>query len=158
MRLGRASLALAFLTVVVLGVAGTASAAGTQPVTANADLNQPTTCSTPVQVGGVMLSHCTNDETWTGDISGTGFYSYDRVTSVASGASVLLNGVETIVNACVLDTCGGSLNTIWNEQDLPTGDFHIEQNFQGGTGAFTKAHGSIRFNVALDVFQGHLGI
>jgi hypothetical protein len=158
MRFGRASLALAFLAVIGLCVAGTASSAGTQPVTATADLDQPTTCSAPVQIGNVTRSHCTNSETWSGDISGHGFYSYDRVTSLSSGTSVLLNGVETIFNACVLGTCGGSLYSRWNEQDLSTGSFHIEQSFLGGTGAFTNAHGSIRFNVALDEFQGQVGI
>ncbi len=152
------ALALAFLAVTGLCVPGTASAAGTQLVTSNVELDQPTTCSAPEQIGNVTRSHCTNSETWTGDISGHGFYSYDRVTSLASGASVLLNGVETIFDACVLDTCGGNLYSRWNEQDLSTGSFHIEQSFQGGTGAFTNAHGSIRFSIPLDMYQGRVGI
>ena len=48
MRFGRASLVLAFLAVIGLGVAGTASSEGTQPVTATTVTVTGATCSDPV--------------------------------------------------------------------------------------------------------------
>ena len=48
-------------------------------------------------------------ETWSGDITGTGTYSYDRIVNLTTGVRVVVNGFETIDNACVLGTCGGSL-------------------------------------------------
>ena len=166
MKLGRASLALAVLAVVGLGVAGTASSAGTQPVTATTTGADPstTTCTAPIQKGNVTFVHCENgSEEWTGDITGNGTYSYDRVTNLRTGARNVVNGFETITNACVLDVCGGTLYSRWNENDLPTDTsapvtFHIEQSFQGGTGSFTKAHGSIRYDTVLGAYVGQVGI
>ena len=67
MRFGRASLALAFLAVVGLCVAGTASSAGTQPVTATTTTVQNATCSVTAQKGNIVVSHCTGGvETWVG--------------------------------------------------------------------------------------------
>ena len=60
------------------------------------------------------------------------------------GTKVVVNGVETIDDACVLGVCGGGLYSRWNENDLRSGALKLEQSFRGGTGAFTKAHGSIR--------------
>ena len=166
MRFRRAPLALAVLAVVGLGVAGTASSAGTQPVTATTAGADPstTTCTLPVQKGNVTFVHCTNgQETWSGDITGLGIYSYDRVTNLKTGVRNVINGVETIENACVLGICGGTLYSRWNENDLPTDTsapvtFHIEQSFQGGTGAFTNAHGSIRYDTVLGAYVGQVGI
>ncbi|HSC85806.1 MAG TPA: hypothetical protein VLC09_00985 [Polyangiaceae bacterium] len=107
--------------------------------------------------------HCINgQETWAGDISGHGTYSYDRVTNLTTGARNVINGVETIENACIRTTCGGTLYSRWNENDLPAGSsapdtFHIEQSFQGGTGPFTQAHGSVRFNTDLNAYVGQVG-
>jgi hypothetical protein len=159
MRVGRTSLTVAFLAVVGLGVAGTASSAGTQPVTATTNGTQAATCSAPVQKGNVTLTHCTGGmEEWTGDISGIGTYSYDRITNLTSGTRVVVNGVETIDNACVLGTCGGSLYSRWNENDLPSGSLTIEQSFQGGTGNFTNAHGSVRIDPVTFAYSGQVGI
>ena len=73
MRLGRASLTTAFLAVISLCVAGTASSAGTRPVTATTITVQSATCSVTAQKGNVVASHCTGGiETWVGDITGTG--------------------------------------------------------------------------------------
>src|ERR1700675_4301670 len=159
MRFRRASLALAVLAVVGLGVASTASSAGTQPVTATTTgIPNTTTCTTPVQKGNVTFVHCIGGkETWSDDIRGDGTYSYDRVTNLTTGARNVINGVETIANACIGTTCGGTLYSRWNENDLPAGSsapdtFHIEQSFQGGTGNFTKAHGSVRFNTDLNAY------
>lgn len=160
MRLQRVSLAVAFVAVIGLCVAGTASSAGTQPVTATTIFLVPATCSTPVKKGNVEMTHCTGGiEEWVGDITGIGTYSYDRITNLETGVRTVRNGVETIVDACVLDTCGGTLFTRWNENDLKSGDVKLEQSFQGGTGAFTKAHGSIRVtDVATFTFTGQVGI
>jgi hypothetical protein len=72
---------------------------------------------------------------------------------------VVVNGVETIDNACVLGVCGGSLFSRWNENDPRSGDLKLEQSFRGGAGVFTKAHGSVR---VIDpdnfVFSGQVGI
>jgi hypothetical protein len=158
MRFGRASLLLASLAVIGLCVAGTASGAGTRPVTATTATVTSATCSTPVQKGNVTVTHCTGGvETWFGDITGTGTYSYDRIVNLTTGVRVVVNGVETIDDACVLGTCGGSLR--WNENDLCSGDLKLEQSFRGGTGAFTKAHGSIRVvDPVTFVFSGQVGI
>lgn len=92
MRFGRASLALAFLAVVGLCVAGTASSAGTQPVTATTVTVTGATCSTPVQKGNVTVQHCTDGkETWIGDITGNGTYSYDRIKNLTTGVRVVVN-------------------------------------------------------------------
>jgi hypothetical protein len=117
-------------------------------------------CSPPVQTGNVTRSHCENDELWSGDITGHGEYEYDLVENLTSGILTYQNGVETIVvTDCVLvDPCEGTLYARWNEQDVPTGSFHIEESFRGGTGAFTKAHGSIRYNISLGLYEGRLGI
>jgi hypothetical protein len=156
MRLRRASLALGFLVVTGLSAAGTASAAGTQPVTATTTGVTRATCSAPVLKGNVSVKHCTGGvETWSGDITGTGTYYYDSVTNLTTGVRTVGDGVETIANACVLGTCGGTLYTRWNEQDLPTASFHIEQSFQGGTGPFVRAHGSIQTSTG--VFTGNVG-
>ena len=165
MRFRRASLALAVLAVVGLGVAGTASSAGTQPVTATTAGAMPstTTCTDPVQKGNVTFVHCTNgQETWSGDITGHGTYSYDRVKNLTTGARNVINGIETITNASIRGTGVGTLYSRWNENDLPAGSsapdtFHIQQSFQGGTGSFTNAHGSIRFNTDLNAYVGQLG-
>ena len=53
MRFGRASLALTFLAVIGLCVAGTASSAATQRVTASTTLEEGSTCTPPVQKGNV---------------------------------------------------------------------------------------------------------
>jgi hypothetical protein len=43
--------------------------------------------------------------------------------------------------------------------DLPSGDLRLEQSFRGGTGAFAKAHGSIRVVDPVNfVFSGRVGI
>ena len=98
-------------------------------------------------------------EAWVGDITGIGTYSYDRMTNLTTGVMVVVNGVETIDNACVLGTCGGSLYSRWNENDLKSGDLKIEQSFRGGTGAFTHAHGSIRVVDPVNfIYSGQLGI
>ena len=113
-----------------------------------------------MQKGNVTRQHCTGGrETWSGDITGTGIYEYDKVTNLSSGTAVLLNGVETIFDACVLDTCEGNLYSKWHEHDLSSGSFHIEQSFDGGTGSFTRAHGSIRIvDLDLSVYSGQVGI
>ena len=125
-----------------------------------------TTCTPPIQKGNVTFVHCTNGtEEWTGDITGHGAYSYDRVTNLTTNAMNVINGVETITNACVLGTCGGTLYSRWNENDLPDlpegssapVTTHIEQSFQGGTGPFTKAHGSIRYDAVLGAYVGQVG-
>ena len=160
MRLGRASSMLAFLAVIGLSVAGAASGAGTQRVTATTVTETGATCTDPVQNGNVTVEHCTGGvETWSGDITGTGTYSYDRRVNLTTGVRTVTNGVETIDNACVLDVCGGSLFSRWNENDLKSGDLKLEQSFRGGTGAFTKAHGSIRvIDPDLFIFSGQVGI
>lgn len=160
MRFGRASLVLAFLAVIGLGVAGTASSAGTEPVTATTTTDISATCSDPVQNGNVTVTHCTGGvETWSGDITGTGTYSYDRRVNLTTGVRTVTNGVETIDNACVLGVCGGSLFSRWNENDLKSGDLKLEQSFWGGTGALTKAHGSIRVVDPVSfTFSGQVGI
>jgi hypothetical protein len=160
MRLGRASLALAFLAVIALGVASTASSAGTRPVTTTTTTLTSASCSEPVQKGNVTVQHCTGGvEEWTGDITGIGTYSYDRIINLRTGVRVVVNGVETIEDACVLDTCGGDLYSRWNENDLSSGDIKLEQSFLGGTGAFTKAHGSIRVTDPVNfVFTGQVGV
>jgi hypothetical protein len=129
-------------------------------VTAKTTLVSGATCSAPVQRGNVTLSHCANGiETWSGDITGIGIYEYDKVTNLSSGTAVLLNGVETIFDACVLDTCEGNLYSTWHEHDLSSGSFLIEQSFHGGTGPFTRAHGSIRIvDLDLSVYSGQVGI
>ena len=161
MRLGRAPAALGLLAVVGLCVAGTASSAATQRVTARTTfLAGSTTCTPPApKAQKLTVEHCTGGvETWAGDITGTGQYSFDRVTNLASGTTVLTNGVEVIEGACVLGTCGGDLYSIWHEHDQRSGSFLIEQSFHGGTGPFARAHGSIRI-VDLDVseYTGQLG-
>jgi len=158
-RLLRASSVLALLAVTGLWVAGTASAAGTRPVTATTVTVTPATCSTPVQKGKVTTTHCTDGvETWLGDITGTGTYSYDRIVNLTTGVRVVVNGVETIDDAYVLGTCGGSLYSRWNENDLRSGDIKLEQSFRGGTGAFTRAHGSIRVVDPVNfIFSGQVG-
>ena len=94
-----------------------------------------------------------------GDITGTGTYSYDKIVNQTTDVRVTLNGVETIANACVLGVCGGSLYSRWNENDVPSGAIKIEQSFQGGTGAFTKAHGSIRVVDDVNfIYSGQVGI
>lgn len=160
MRLGRASLALAFLAVIALGVAGTASSAGTQSVTTTTTTLTSADCSAPVQKGNVTVQHCTDGvEEWTGDITGIGTYSYDRIINLTTGVRVVVNGVETIEDACVLDVCGGDLYSRWNENDLSSGALKLEQSFRGGTGNFTKAHGSIRVTDSENfVFTGQVGI
>jgi hypothetical protein len=159
-RLGRASLTLAFLAVIALGVAGTASSAGTQPVTTTTTTLASASCSNPVQMGKVTVQHCEGGvEEWTGDITGIGTYSYDRIINLQTGVRVVVNGVETIEDACVLDVCGGDLYSRWNENDLKSGDLKLEQSFRGGTGAFTKAHGSIRVTDPVNfVFTGQVGV
>ena len=64
MRIRRASLAVAFLAVVGLSVAGIASSAGTQAVTATTAGVSPstTTCTPAVQKGNVTFVHCTNGQ------------------------------------------------------------------------------------------------
>lgn len=160
MRFRRASLVLAFLAVVGLCVAGTAGGAGAQPVTATTVTLTSATCTTPVQKGNVTVTHCTGGvEEWFGDITGIGTYSYDRIVNLTTGVRVVVNGVETIDNACVLGVCGGSLFSRWNENDLRSGDIKLEQSFRGGTGAFTKAHGSIRVVDPVSfTFSGQVGI
>ena len=170
MRLGRASLALAFLAVTALGVAGTgSSAAGTQPVTTTTITLQSATCSPPVQKGNVEMTSCSGGvEEWVGDITGIGTYSYDRIKNLTTEVRTVRNGIETITDgcflgtcaeACVLDTCGGTLYSRWNENDLKSGDLKLEQSFQGGTGAFTHAHGSIRVtDPDTFTFTGQVGI
>jgi hypothetical protein len=147
---------LGFLAVIGLSVADAASAGGTRPVTATTTTVHNSTCSAPVQKGNVLVKHCTGGvETWSGDITGTGTYYYDSVTNLTTGVRTIGDGVETIANACVLGTCGGTLYSRWNEQDQPTGSFHIEQSFQGGTGPFANAHGSIQTSTG--VFTGSIG-
>ncbi len=160
MRFGRASLALAFLAVAGLCVAGGASSAGAKPVTATTTTVTNATCTDPVQNGNVTVTHCTGGvEDWTGDIIGRGTYSYDRRVNLTTGVRTVTNGVETIVNACVLDVCGGSLFSRWNENDLKSGGLKLEQSFRGGTGNFTKAHGSIRVvDPDLFIFSGQVGV
>ena len=158
---GRRRLLVVVATAVVgLCAAAPASGAGTQPVTTTTTLVHGVTCSAPVQKGNVAIRHCTDgEETWSGDITGTGIYSYDDLTNLTTGVRVVGNGVETIYNACVLGTCGGTLYSRWNEQDLPTGSFHIEQSFQGGTGPFAHAHGSIQIDPVLgNVYTGQVGL
>jgi hypothetical protein len=54
------------------------------------------TCSDPVQNGNVTVTHCTGGvETWLGDITGTGTYSYDRKVNLTTGVRTVTNGVET---------------------------------------------------------------
>jgi len=161
MRFGRASVALGLLCVVGLCVAGTASSAATQRVTARtAFVLGSTTCTPPApKAQNLTVEHCTGGvETWTGDITGTGHYSFDRVTNLSSGTAVLTNGVEVIEDACVLGTCGGILFSKWHEHDLKSGSFLIEQSFHGGTGPFANAHGSIRIvDLDLSEYTGQLG-
>ena len=85
MRFGRASVAGAFLAVVGLSVAGTASSAGTQAVTATATGVSPstTTCTATRTEGNVMFVHCTNGKE-------TG-----RVTSPAT-APIRMTGSRTL--------------------------------------------------------------
>lgn len=160
MRLRKASSVLAFLTVFGACLVGTASGAGTQPVTATTAPLTSATCSTPVVRGNVTVKRCTGGvEAWIGDITGIGTYSYDRITNRTTNVMVVVNGVETIDNACVLGTCGGSLYSRWNENDLKSGDLKIEQSFRGGTGAFRNAHGSIRVVDPVNfIYSGRLGI
>jgi len=130
MRFRRAPMALGLLAVVGLSVAGTASSAATQSVTARTTfVPGSTTCTPPApKAQNLTVEHCTGgEETWTGDITGTGHYSFDRVTNERSGTAVLMNGVEVIEGACVLGTCGGDLYSIWNEHDQRSGSFLIEQ-------------------------------
>jgi hypothetical protein len=136
-----------------------ASGGAAQRVTATTTLVTGSTCTTPVQKGKVTVQHCTGGiETWSGDITGTGVYSFDRITNLASGTAVLINGVETIEDACVLGTCGGDLFSKWHEHDQRSGSFLIEQSFHGGTGPFARAHGSIRIvDLDLSVYTGQLG-
>jgi hypothetical protein len=159
MRFRRASLAVVLLAAIGLCVTSTASSAAAQPVTVTADVQGDPVCSPPVQTGNVTRSHCENDELWSGDITGHGFYSYDLVENLKSGVLTYQNAVETIfVTDCVfLDPCVGELYARWNEQDIPTGSFHIEQSFLGGIGPFTNAHGSIRYNIADEEYQGRIG-
>ena len=159
MKPGRASFTLAFLAVIGLCVASTASSAGTQRVTAATELVSASTCTTVEEKGPLTIERCTGGvETWSGDITGTGTYSFDLVTNERSETAVLMNGVETITNACVLGTCGGSLFSKWHEHDLKSGSFLIEQSFHGGTGPFANAHGSIRIvDLDLSVYTGQLG-
>ena len=92
MRFGRASVALGLLAVVGLCVAGTASSAGTQRVTARTTfVAGSTTCTPPApKAQNLTVEHCTGGvETWTGDITGTGRYSFDRITNLSSGTAVL---------------------------------------------------------------------
>ena len=163
MRLRRTSLAVAFLAVVGLSVAGIASSAGTQAVTTTtAGIPHTTICTTAVQTGNVTRQHCSGgQETWSGDISGLGIYSYDRMKNLATGTTHTVNGVETITNACVGTVCGGTLFSRWTEADLPSdtsasATTHIEQSFTGGTGNFTNAHGSIR--LVGGAFVGQVGL
>jgi hypothetical protein len=151
---------LAFLAVIGLCLAGTASSAGTQPVTTTTTTLTSASCSDPVQRGNVTVQHCTGGvEEWTGDITGIGTYSYDRKINLETGVRVVVNGVETIADACVLDVCGGDLYSRWNENDLKSGDIKLEQSFLGGTGVFAKAHGSIRVTDPVNfVFTGRVGI
>ena len=161
MRFRRAPIALGLLAVVGLSVAGTASSAATQSVTARTTfVPGSTTCTPPApKAQNLTVEHCTGgEETWTGDITGTGHYSFDRVTNQRSGTAVLMNGVEVIEGACVLGTCGGDLYSIWNEHDQRSGSFLIEQSFHGGTGTFARAHGSIRIvDLDLSEYTGQLG-
>ena len=99
MRFGRAPAALGLLAVVGLCVAGTASSAATQRVTARTTfVPGSTTCTPPApKAQNLTVEHCTGGvETWTGDITGTGKYSFDRITNLASGTAILVNGVEVI--------------------------------------------------------------
>ena len=126
MRFGRAPAALGLLAVVGLCVAGTASSAATQRVTARTTfVPGSTTCTPPApKAQNLTVEHCTGGvETWTGDITGTGKYSFDRITNLASGTAVLVNGVEVIEGACVLRTCGGDLYSKWHEHDQRSGCF-----------------------------------
>jgi hypothetical protein len=111
-------------------------------------------------MGQVTVQHCTGGvEEWTGDITGIGTYSYDRIINLKTGVRVVVNGVETIEDACVLDVCGGDLYSRWNENDLKSGDIKLEQSFLGGTGVFVNAHGSIRVTDPVNfVFTGQVGI
>ena len=151
---------LALLGAVGLCVAGTASGAGSKPVTATTVTLSAAVCGAPVQKGNTTITHCENGmEEWFGDITGIGTYSYDRIVNLTTGVRVVVNGVETIEDACVLDACGGSLFSRWNENDLKSGDLKLEQSFRGGTGAFTNAHGSIRVvDTENFVFSGRVGI
>jgi hypothetical protein len=161
MRFRRASLALGLLTVVGLCVVGAASSAGTQRVTARTTfVAGSTTCTAPApKAQNLTVEHCTGGvEMWEGDITGTGRYSFNRVKNLSSGTAVLTNGVEIIEGACVLDTCGGDLYSKWHEHDQESGSFLIEQSFHGGTGPFTRAHGSIRIvDLDLSEYTGQLG-
>ena len=101
---------LAFLTVTGLCVAASASGAGAKPVTATTVTVTNATCTPAVQNGNVTVQHCSGGvEDWVGDITGRGTYSYDRRVNLTTGVRTVTNGVETIVNACVLGVCGGSL-------------------------------------------------
>ena len=157
---GRASPVLAFLAVVGLLVAGTASAGGTKPVTATTVTTKNAACTPAVTVGNTTITHCTGgEEDWVGDITGHGTYSYDRRENLTTGVRTVTNGVETITDACVRDVCGGTLFSRWNENDLKSGDLKLEQSFRGGTGAFTQAHGSIRVtDPASFTFTGQVGV
>ena len=161
MRFGRAPAALGLLAVVGLCVAGTASSAATQRVTARTTfVPGSTTCTPPApKAQNLTVEHCTGGvETWAGDITGTGHYSFDRVKNLASETAVLTNGVEVIEGACVLRTCGGDLYSKWHEHDQRSGSFLIEQSFHGGTGPFARAHGSIRIDdLDLSEYTGQLG-
>jgi hypothetical protein len=165
MRLGRPSLALAFLAVVGLCVVGTASSAGAQHVTTQTKAGDAATCTTPVQKGNVTFKHCTGGtETWFGDITGSGTYSYDRITNLTTNVRISMNAVETISNACVLGVCGGDLYSTWVQVSLPAGapdSRRLEQGFTGGTGPFANAHGSIRLinsGAVFDDFAGNVGL
>ena len=158
---GRRRLFVSIAIVVIgLSAATPASGAGTRPVTATTVTESGATCTDPpVQKGNVEIRHCSGGvETWSGDITGLGVYSYDSVTNLKTGVRVVMNGVETIYNACVLGVCGGDLYSRWNEQDLKSGTTHIEQSFQGGTGALAKAHGSIRNRPVTFAYSGQVGI
>jgi hypothetical protein len=53
----------------------------------------------------------------------------------------------------------GVLHSRWNENDLKSGALKLEQSFQGGTGAFSRAHGSIRVVDPVNfIFAGQVGI
>jgi hypothetical protein len=157
MRLARSLVALVSMVAMSLCATGTASAAGTRPVTTSTETVTEATCSAPVQKGNVLISTCTGGvETWSGDITGTGRYSYEKIVNQTNEVRVTRNGVETIEEACVLGTCGGTLYTRWNENVSASEATKIEQSFQGGTGPFTKAHGSIR--LVGPVYLGQVGL
>jgi hypothetical protein len=64
-------------------------------------------------MGNMTVQHCTDGvEEWTGDITGIGTYSYDRIINLTTGVRVVVNGVETIEDAWFLpmpwSPCGAS--------------------------------------------------